>query len=70
MADDGSMNIRPNPEPDTESLADVARHELALTARAFFAPVVGTYTVMRGLLLHEYGETKRDEPTPKSREAA
>jgi hypothetical protein len=50
MADDAGMHRRDTPPAGHQSFADMAKEELGLTARAFFAPVFGAMHVMRVLL--------------------
>ena len=52
MADDAGMSFKPEVPPENSEVrfADMARQEFSLTARAFFAPLVGTVDVMRHLL--------------------
>lgn len=47
MADDADMRIKR--DPSTESFTTVAREEFNLSAKAFFAPLVGAVWVMREL---------------------
>jgi hypothetical protein len=69
MADDAGMHIkRDHPQTDV-TIADIARQELALTAMAFFAPVVGAVYVMRGLFRDSERETKAPPPE-RERDAA
>lgn len=48
-ADDAGMRANRDRSDSEPSLSDLAREEFGLTARAFFAPVIGAVQVMRFL---------------------
>ena len=68
MADDAPMSVKHHYRETTEDipLALVAREELSMTARAFFAPLVGTFHIIRSLLSED---VERPEPPKKPRVA-
>jgi hypothetical protein len=62
MADDAPMSTKRDDKNAT--FGEVAREELSVTARAFFAPVVGAVHVVRALL-HETASAPKDKPPAK-----
>ena len=62
MADDAPMTPKHHDRSDGGRFVSVARNELAVTARAFFAPVVGTVNVVRSLLSETPATPTRDHP--------
>jgi len=62
MADDAHITVKPRDH--SGGFADIAREELSVTARAFFAPVVGAIHVVRGLLsdIHQSEPVKPEPP--------
>lgn len=68
MADDAHMPIKSGDRRrgDDGRFADVAREELSVTARAFFAPVVGTVNVVRGLLSDKHPEPPPPRKKPRA----
>ena len=65
MADDAHLTDRHQATDGETRFSDMAREELSVTARAFFAPVVGAVHVVRALLSERHG----DEPH-RERDAA
>jgi hypothetical protein len=55
---------------DTDKFTDMARQELAVTAKAFFAPVFGAVTVVRGLLAEPAAMKRADHPPTPKKDAA
>jgi hypothetical protein len=66
MADDAPIIVK---HRDNGGFADIAREELSVTARAFFAPVVGAVHVVRGLLSEKH-QPEPVVPVPPKKDAA
>jgi hypothetical protein len=64
MADDAHMPIKSDHRRRDGGFADIAREELSVTARAFFAPVVGAVHIVRGLLSDKHDDPGPVEPEP------
>jgi hypothetical protein len=67
MADDAHITIKHR--DNGGGFGDIAREELSVTARAFFAPVVGTMNIVRGLLSEKH-HSEPAEPAPPKKDAA
>jgi hypothetical protein len=70
MADDADMRIKRDPSAVDESFGKIAKEEFALSAKAFFAPIVGAMWVMREILSSDDVGSAPAPAAPRSRRPA